>query len=232
MRGGKSGRVPLPKDYIATISHRASGLLPLAEKDKFGARLLRAIYRGGDTVLEAGCGAGDLLRALREHVDRGVAYSGFDPDAAAIRAARRVFRGVDFRIGSIEDLVQGRDSVADITICSNVLQHLPRALSAIRVLATVTRRVMVMRLLVSDMLHEIRLHERPGQRGGVWLFRIEERSTLEQILHEHGFARIRFVPERTKLTLRRRPGAFTYTWHGAQMMGEFRLPWVWVMAER
>lgn len=72
------------------------------------------------TVLDVGCGPGEMLAALRDAFpDR--AYTGMDlsEEVVAINAAR--FPEIEFRRGDIEDAGLGRRF--DLVVCSEVLEH-------------------------------------------------------------------------------------------------------------
>ncbi|MEQ9105486.1 MAG: methyltransferase domain-containing protein [Rhodothermales bacterium] len=87
--------------------------------------ILRSMPAGGPvTLLDVGCGGGDVLHALvfrarREGYD--VQGTGVDPDPRAIAFARdRGLEGIRFVEGRLEDT----DLEADIVISNHVLHHL------------------------------------------------------------------------------------------------------------
>ncbi|GAA4604317.1 ubiquinone/menaquinone biosynthesis C-methylase UbiE [Actinoplanes octamycinicus] len=91
-----------------------------------GQLLDRAGVQPGHTVLEIGCGPGDLLIQLGRRVP-GATLTGIDPDPAALRKARRkaARRGLAmrFELGYAEQLPLPDDSV-DRVLSSYMLHHL------------------------------------------------------------------------------------------------------------
>lgn len=80
--------------------------------------LLRAVLPeiNGSTVLEVGCGEGQVLRLLR---DAGAVAFGMDLDLGLATLARDSFRGV------LPSLAAVRTESVDAVVCSLVLEHLP-----------------------------------------------------------------------------------------------------------
>jgi 2-polyprenyl-3-methyl-5-hydroxy-6-metoxy-1,4-benzoquinol methylase len=71
------------------------------------------------TLLDVGCGDGDLVRAMQDYGWQAV---GVDPDPAAVQFACR--RGLEVRLGSLAD--QGyRSGSFDAVILNHVIEHVP-----------------------------------------------------------------------------------------------------------
>ena len=77
------------------------------------------ITLGGKEMLEIGCGAGRLTSSL---VPKAGAITAIDPDPAQIALARANVAGVDFRVGSGEQL-EFSDRSFDIVFFSYSLHH-------------------------------------------------------------------------------------------------------------
>ena len=80
--------------------------------------------KGGEKVIDAGCGPGDLLNYLPSDID----YYGFDLSEDYIRAAHDKFgeRGT-FIVGTARDFLDNPDkrfNNADLIICNGLLHHL------------------------------------------------------------------------------------------------------------
>jgi ubiquinone/menaquinone biosynthesis C-methylase UbiE len=94
------------------------------------------------TVLEAGCGPGDLASNLfrQDDIESGrVRYTGTDVSDGEIRKARLNYPYFEFQEASIYDL-PFEDSGFDLVIACEVLEHLASPEFAIAELARVTRR--------------------------------------------------------------------------------------------
>jgi 2-polyprenyl-3-methyl-5-hydroxy-6-metoxy-1,4-benzoquinol methylase len=109
---------------------------------------------GSATVLEIGCGGGDVLAWLaRASARAGVELRllGMDSDPRAVARAERLlapYPNASVRLGSIEDLATLSDP-SDYVFCNHVLHHVPPdgVVPSLRKLRLAARR----RLLVNDL---------------------------------------------------------------------------------
>lgn len=93
----------------------------------------------GDSVLDVGCGSGDLLATL---AGCGASLCGVDlADSRLNRAAERLrTRGVDAELcKSAAESLPYPDSSFDVVVCSEILEHLPDPLIATREASRVLR---------------------------------------------------------------------------------------------
>ncbi len=113
-----------------------------------------AAIRPGESVLEVGCGTGELTRRARARAGSAAFVCGIDPSAEMIAVARvkseRSGLGIDYRVAAIEAL-PFVDASFDVVLSSLMMHHLPEDLKALG-LAEV-RRVLKPggRLLIVDM---------------------------------------------------------------------------------
>ncbi|MBW1804254.1 MAG: class I SAM-dependent methyltransferase, partial [Deltaproteobacteria bacterium] len=82
------------------------------------ARYFRFLIPEGMSVLELGCGTGDLLNALKP--GRG---AGIDISPEMIKVAKEKHPHLEFRQGNIEELAS-RDETFDFIVMSDVVGHL------------------------------------------------------------------------------------------------------------
>lgn len=78
--------------------------------------------KDGDCVLDAGCGNGRLLEALK---DKKIKYLGLDNSAELIKAARQNYPLHEFREADILDLKNVLEKDFDHIFCLAVWQHIP-----------------------------------------------------------------------------------------------------------
>jgi ubiquinone/menaquinone biosynthesis C-methylase UbiE len=113
-----------------------------------------AAIRPGESVLEVGCGTGELTRRARARAGAAAVVCGIDPAAEMIAVARgkseRARLGIDYRVAAIEALPFA-DASFDVVLSSLMMHHLPEDLKPLG-LAEV-RRVLKPggRLLIVDL---------------------------------------------------------------------------------
>ena len=88
-------------------------------------------------VVDIGCGAGDLLLALRRKCPT-VSVAGLDFSPKAIERARRNLPDGDFVLDRISKLPY-EDECFDVVLCTDTLEHLERPLSLVEELVRICR---------------------------------------------------------------------------------------------
>lgn len=81
----------------------------------------------GQTVLDIGCGTGDLTQLVHDEVGIEGCVVGVDASAEMIETAQKKYPSVDFRLAAVEQL-PFEDNHFDVIISSLVLHHLPEEL--------------------------------------------------------------------------------------------------------
>lgn len=119
-----------------------------------------------NTIVDLGCGTGDLLTFLKEKANRVI---GVEKSPKMLEKARRRFAGsaknIDLRIGELEHLPL-REGEVDLAVVNMVLHHLPDPIKALQEVHQVLKKGNL--FIVADLLtHELEgMRERYGDR---WL---------------------------------------------------------------
>ena len=92
------------------------------------------------TVIEIGCGPGDLASSLflNGRPFNGE-YCGFDIGESEIKAAKKRFPRLEFELGSAYE-IPVQDGAAELVVACEVIEHLEFPIDAIREMARVTQR--------------------------------------------------------------------------------------------
>jgi len=137
------------KRYGTVLYKRATGKLPEMESSKAMAQIISK-YVKKDTLLgDIGCGAGHYLRSFRKKSGSDFRYYGVDATKNYVCLAKKANQHdakSSFRIGNIFGL-PFVDSFFDITVCCNLLLHLPEIQKPINELIRVSRKRVFIRLL-------------------------------------------------------------------------------------
>lgn len=140
------------KEYGEILYKRAVGDLPEMESSKALAKEISEFIKNEETIVDVGCGSGHYLRTLRNEFGENFNYLGLDATSNYINLAKKAFvndKKAEFRVADIYKL-DLKDKYADITICCNLLLHLPSISKPIEELIRVTKKVVELRLLSGD----------------------------------------------------------------------------------
>ena len=197
----------VPSDYYRRLHETEQrhwwyrGMLAI-EAALLGPRL----GRSGQSLLDAGCGAGGFL-AWAHGLGAFDRLSGIDASAEAIAIARDALPEADLRVGSLRELPYESGSF-DLVVLNDVLQHLHEdELEAdLRELRRVVRADGALLVRTNGGL-------RASRARGDW--RRYDRSTLARELHRAGFRTERLTAANMALSLvGRTPRAPTTERHG------------------
>lgn len=138
-------------NYGDILYKRATGELPEMESSKALTQVLEKYYASGLSIADVGCGAGHYLKGIRERIDANVNYTGIDATAYYLEQAKLAFPdNAKFMQGDIFDL-PGSTGQFDITMCNNVLIHLPPPpLKPISELMRISKKHTIIRTALAD----------------------------------------------------------------------------------
>jgi SAM-dependent methyltransferase len=205
------------REYLPGMGH--AWLLPLYDPmsrllgvQRVHRRLLdQAALRAGQTVLEIGCGTGNLLLDAKR-TQPAATLVGLDPDLVALARAQRkaTRRGLAVQLdrGHAEELPYDDDSV-DVVLSSFMLHHVPadQQETAVREVLRVLRPGGALHLVDADgegHAHGGHDHQHRGHAHGPARHHVG--AALPDLLRRAGFAEV----TETGSDSRRRVGRFTF----------------------
>jgi ubiquinone/menaquinone biosynthesis C-methylase UbiE len=148
------------KTYLQTSIKRSKGIFPEMEVAKAHMKILKKYIKKDDAILDAGCLTGHFYRSfLRKFKNHNLKYTGIDPWALHINEAKKIWskdKNVNFKKGWIQKLPFKNNSF-DISICSNVLTHIPSIEDPIKELLRVTRKIILIRTPIHKISYRIQM---------------------------------------------------------------------------
>lgn len=146
------------EEYGQLFFERATGGAEEMESSKAAAKRLATILRHHDLLADVGCGGGHYLRSLRREVGQSFAYLGLDATPRYIELARKAFANDTMAAFELADAysLNVKDRTVDVTLCANLLLHLPTASKPLSELVRITRRRLLIRMLVSDASYVVK----------------------------------------------------------------------------
>ncbi|MCF6154432.1 MAG: class I SAM-dependent methyltransferase [Candidatus Brocadia sp.] len=159
------------KEYGNVFFARAIGNLPEMESSKSAARAISSIAKENYLIMDIGCGAGHYLVSLDNTLKIPFKYYGIDATPYYIEMAKKALferntnplrLHTNFEVGDIFHLTV-RNNFADITMCNNLLLHLPSIEKPIRELWRITRKFVVIRTLIGNISFRIKQIDSPEE---------------------------------------------------------------------
>ncbi len=147
------------KNNAQVYYNRAIGKSPEMEVSKALAKIVKKIIKKNYKVLDVGCGCGHYYRSLKREIKNNFFYTGVDPYKIFLDKAKLAWkddRNVNFKKGNIFNLPI-KTNEYDITVCNNVLLHLPSIEKPLRELIRVTKKKIILRTVVYDYSYKIQL---------------------------------------------------------------------------
>lgn len=139
------------------------------------------------SALDAGCGLGLFSAALREH---GLQVTAFDGRLENVTEARRRHPKLVFEVHDVEDSSLPELGQFDLVLCFGLLYHLENPFRAIRNLASMTGKILLMESVIAPgrvpaaLLYE----EEPGENQGLnYIAVIPTESSFVKALYLAGF---------------------------------------------
>jgi SAM-dependent methyltransferase len=219
--------------YGDLMRNRSLGKEPEMESAKQLLRLVSEVYEPGMSMLDVGCGAAHFWRSLRR-LDEDIRYCGVDFTLSYLQIAQEVWHSrpaCTFVCGDTFALPFPADSF-DIVSSVTVLQNLPEYQTPVRELFQTARKVLFMRLLLSEITHVIKRYEYPlnkDKTGPEYVYyNIWNTDEFIDYVYSLGASRVDVIPDEVNITLERTHPTSTYTYGDLQLNGNIVMTWKWV----
>jgi|LauGreSBDMM110SN_4_FD.fasta_scaffold26109_2 ubiquinone/menaquinone biosynthesis C-methylase UbiE len=146
--------------YLKVSILRAKNKLPEMEVAKAYGDILKKYVKKNSRVLDAGCLAGHFYTTLKKRFEKKkIFYTGIDPWKHHIDAAKKIWskeKNVNFKKCWLQKL-PFKNNQFDISICCNVLTHIPEIIKPIKELLRTTKETIIIRTPIHDKSYRIQL---------------------------------------------------------------------------
>ncbi len=222
--------------------------LPEMEASKQLVKIVKKKYKKGDKVLDFGCAAGHFYLSLKR-IDNKINYYGFDSTKDYINYAKRYFKkekNTKFEVQSLFSMSKKYYNKFDIVFCSNVLHHIPSIDLPLKNLIKATKKVCIIRTLVSNNTHLSRFYyndqmNRKGELNNFQLQNTYSYSLIRKKIKKIGNFKVSFLDdifdgkkinkEFTKKERKRYPGLTRHV-DGLQIAGSKVFEFKWIIIQK
>jgi len=152
-------------EYGDVFFKRATGELPEMESSKAAATHVARLIKDNFKIVDVGCGSGHYLKSLIGLLKVPFHYLGVDATENYVNLGKKAWankessiellKSVDFKQGDIFHLPL-EDGIGDIVMCNNVLLHLPSIKSPIEELIRISKKYIVIRMLLGKNTFRIK----------------------------------------------------------------------------
>ena len=235
------------KSEIERSIQRVKGTLPEMECAKQLISIVKKIYKKGDKVLDFGCAAGHFYFSLKK-IDKYLDYCGFDATKPYIDFAKKYFKNyskVKFDKQNIFFPAKKYEKKFDIVFCSNVLLHLPSIDLPLKNLLFCTKKICIIRTLVSDNTHLSKFYHTDKTNKSNILDSFQFQNTysynlIRKKIRKIGKYKVRFLDDKFngkkinseyKKYNKKYPGLTKFV-QNIQISGSKVFEWKWIIIEK
>jgi ubiquinone/menaquinone biosynthesis C-methylase UbiE len=235
---------------------RATGELPEMESSKALAKIIQPYLEEGDKIGDIGCGGGHYLRSLDNKATKKFHYVGVDQTAYYIQKANEAFTKKENKneLRLTTNFIQGdifsiplNNNEVDVTICNNVLLHLPSIEKPLTELLRITKKTVIIRALIGDhtlrikQVHKSEEFDDNGEPLHFHFHNIYSKAYIESILVRNGIEKFHFFEDTDFQTdafntndnyIGERPDNLTVVLNGMQVNTYIIQPWTFLIIEK
>ena len=147
------------KEYMHLSRKRSQGKLPEPEHSKATAKIINTLIKGNFSLLDVGSQTGHFFRTFNRVFKTKIKYIGLDPYKIHTEIGCKIwknFKNCSFKLGWVQKIPLKKNSV-DITLCSNVLTHVPNIGLPLKEMLRVSRKFIILRTPVHYRSYRIQM---------------------------------------------------------------------------
>ena len=147
------------KEYMNLSKKRSLGKVPEPEHAKASAKIIKTIIKKNFILLDIGSQTGHFFRTFNRVFGSKINYIGLDPYTIHTKEGEKIWKQYEnckFKLGWVQKIPLKKDSV-DITLCSNVLTHIPNIGPPLQEMLRVTKKTLILRTPVHSRSYRIKM---------------------------------------------------------------------------
>ena len=133
------------KEYMNLSKKRSLGKVPEPEHAKATAKLIKKMIKKKFSLLDIGSQTGHFFKTFNRVFGSRINYLGLDPYTIHTKEGQKIwkkFGNCKFKLGWAQKIPLKNNSI-DITLCSNVLTHIPNIGPPIKEMLRVTKKILI-----------------------------------------------------------------------------------------
>lgn len=140
------------RKYTELLVKRLKGEVPELTWLKQCRKILQPNLHQGTTLLDIGCATGYAYNTFK---DLDIAYTGLDIEQKYLDIASQYFGSTEANVKFIRHDIANSPSpvMADVVICSAILEHCPSLLPALDNLINATKQILILRTFLGETEH-------------------------------------------------------------------------------
>ena len=147
------------REYMILSKKRSLGKISETEHSKAAANIIKKLTKKNFSILDVGCQTGHFYKTFNRVFERKINYIGLDPYRIHISQAKKIWKNNEnckFKLGWVQKIPLKNKEV-DITLCSNVLTHIPNIGPPIKEMLRVTKKLVILRTPVHQRSYRIQM---------------------------------------------------------------------------
>jgi len=147
------------QEYMNLSKKRSLGRIPEPEHAKATAKIIKQLCRKKFSLLDIGSQTGHFFKTFEKVFKSRINYIGLDPYTIHTIEGKKIwknFKNCNFKLGWVQKIPM-KDKSVDLTLCSNVLTHIPSIGKPIKEMIRVTKKFIIFRTPVHHRSYRIQM---------------------------------------------------------------------------